>query len=66
MSRGQTNALRSLSIEAYPPKLFDLTAKEAAKRIEALARDRVRRLVLTIPAFARFIVALSPRSAAGA
>ena len=41
MSRGQANALRSLSIEAYQPKLFeeDLTAKEAAKRIEALRRE---------------------------
>jgi hypothetical protein len=38
MSRGQANALRSPSIEAYQPKLFeeDLTAKEAAKRNEAL------------------------------
>jgi hypothetical protein len=38
MSRGHANALRSLSIEAYRPQLFeeDLTAKEAAKRIEAL------------------------------
>ena len=41
MSRGQANALRSLSIEAYQPKLFeeDLTAKEAAKRIDALRRE---------------------------
>jgi hypothetical protein len=41
MSRGQANALRSLSVEAYQPKLFekDLTAKEAAKRIEALRRE---------------------------
>jgi hypothetical protein len=31
MSRGQANTLRSLSVEAYQPKLFeeDLTAKEA-------------------------------------
>ena len=41
MSRGQANALRSLSIEAYQPKLFeeDLTAKEAATRIEALQQE---------------------------
>ena len=41
MSRGQANALRSLSTEAYQPKLFeeDLTAKEAARRIEALQRE---------------------------
>ena len=41
MSRGQANALRSLSIEAYQPQLFeeDLTAKEAAKRIEVLRRE---------------------------
>jgi hypothetical protein len=41
MSRGQANALRSLLTEAYQPKLFeeDLTAKEAAKRIEALQRE---------------------------
>ena len=33
--------LRSLSTEAYQPKLFgeDLTAKEAVKRIEALRRE---------------------------
>jgi hypothetical protein len=41
MSRGQANALRSLSIEAYQPKLFEeeLTAKEAAKRIDSLRRE---------------------------
>jgi hypothetical protein len=41
MSRGQANTLRSLSVEAYQPKLFeeDLTAKEAARRIEALQRE---------------------------
>jgi hypothetical protein len=35
------NALWSLSIEAYQPKLFEegLTAKETAKRIEALRRE---------------------------
>ena len=40
-SRGQVNALWSLSIEAYQPKLFEegLTAKETAKRIEALRRE---------------------------
>ena len=39
--RAQANALRSLAIEAYQPKLFeeDLTAKEAATRIEALRRE---------------------------
>jgi hypothetical protein len=38
VSRGQANTLRSLSAEAYQPKLFeeDLTAEEAAKRIETL------------------------------
>ena len=41
MSRGQANTLRSLSIEAYQPKQFaeDLTAEEAAKRIDALRRE---------------------------
>ena len=41
MSQGQANTLRSLSTEAYQPKLFeeDLTVKEAAKRIEALRRE---------------------------
>ena len=51
MDRGQANALRSLSIEAYQPKLFeeDLTAKEAAKRIEALQREiELAKLILTI------------------
>ena len=41
MSRGQANTLRSLSTEAYQTKQFqeDLTAKEAAKRIETLRRE---------------------------
>jgi hypothetical protein len=41
MTRGQANTLRSLSTEAYQPKLFaeDLTAEEAAKRIEALRQE---------------------------
>ena len=41
MNRSQAKALRSLSVEAYQPKLFeeDLTAKEAARRIEALQRE---------------------------
>jgi hypothetical protein len=39
--RAQANALRSLAIEAYQPKLFeeDVTAKEAAKRIGALRQE---------------------------
>ena len=41
MSRVQANTLRSLSIEAYHPKQFagDLTAEEAARRIEALRQE---------------------------
>ena len=41
MSQGQASTLRSLATEAYQPKLFgdDLTAKEAAKRIQALRRE---------------------------
>ena len=41
MSRGQAQALRSLAIEAYQPKQFaeDLTAEEAARRIEALRQE---------------------------
>ena len=38
MTRNQAEMLRSLSIEAYQPKQFaeDLSAAEAARRIEAL------------------------------
>jgi hypothetical protein len=38
MSRGQAATLRTLSVEAYQPKLFDqkLTREEADRRIEAL------------------------------
>ncbi|MBX9649582.1 MAG: DUF3072 domain-containing protein [Xanthobacteraceae bacterium] len=41
MSRGQASTLRLLSIEAYQPKQFeeDLTAEEAARRIEALRQE---------------------------
>jgi DUF3072 family protein len=41
MSHGQASTLRSLSIEAYQPKQFseDLTAEEAARRIEALRQE---------------------------
>ena len=41
MTRGQAEMLRSLSIEAYQPKQFaeDLSAAEAARRIEALRRE---------------------------
>jgi hypothetical protein len=41
MSRGQASTLRSLSIEAYQPKQFaeDLTAEEAARRIDALRQE---------------------------
>ena len=41
MTRGQADTLRALSIEAYQPKQFadDLTADEAAARIEALQRE---------------------------
>jgi hypothetical protein len=41
MTRGQADVLRALSIEAYQPKQFaeDLTADEAALRIEALRRE---------------------------
>jgi len=41
MSRGQASTLRSLAIEAYQLKQFseDLTAEEAAKRIEALRQE---------------------------
>jgi hypothetical protein len=41
MTRGQVEVLRSLSIEAYQPKQFaeDLSAAEAARRIEALRRE---------------------------
>ncbi len=42
MTRNQADTLRSLSIEAYQPKLFaeGLSAPEAAKRINAL-RDEI-------------------------
>ena len=38
---GALEVLRSLSIEAYQPKLFaeDLSAEEAARRIEALRQE---------------------------
>ena len=41
MTRSQAEMLRSLSIEAYQPKQFaeDLSAAEAARRIEALRRE---------------------------
>jgi hypothetical protein len=41
MSRGQANTLRSLAIEAYQPRQFaeDLTAEEAARRIDALRQE---------------------------
>ena len=41
MTRNQAEMLRSLSIEAYQPKQFaeDLSAAEAARRIEALRRE---------------------------
>jgi Protein of unknown function (DUF3072) len=41
MTRGQVEMLRSLSIEAYQPKQFaeDLSAAEAARRIDALRRE---------------------------
>jgi Protein of unknown function (DUF3072) len=41
MSRGQAATLRTLSIEAYQPKLFDekLTREEADRRIEALRQE---------------------------
>ena len=41
MSRGQANTLRSLAIEAYQPRQFaeNLTAEEAARRIEALRQE---------------------------
>jgi len=41
MTRGQADTLRALSIETYQPKQFaeDLTADEAAMRIEALQRE---------------------------
>jgi hypothetical protein len=41
MTRGQADMLRALSVEAYQPKQFadDLTADEAASRIEALQRE---------------------------
>jgi hypothetical protein len=41
MSRGQAVTLRSLSIETYQPKQFaeNLTAEQAARRIEALREE---------------------------
>jgi hypothetical protein len=41
MNEYQATTLRKLSIEAYQPKLFEeaLSAKEAARRIEALKRE---------------------------
>jgi hypothetical protein len=41
MSRGQANTLRSLAIETYQPRQFaeNLTAEEAARRIEALRQE---------------------------
>jgi hypothetical protein len=41
MSCGQANTLRSLAIEAYQPRQFaeNLTAEEAARRIEALRQE---------------------------
>jgi len=41
MTRNQAEILRSLSIEAYQPRQFaeDLSAAEAARRIEALRRE---------------------------
>jgi Protein of unknown function (DUF3072) len=41
MTRSQAEMLRSLSIEAYQPRQFaeDLSAAEAARRIEALRRE---------------------------
>jgi hypothetical protein len=41
MTQGQSDLLRALSVEAYQPKQFaeDLTADEAAARIEALRQE---------------------------
>ena len=41
MSRGQAATLRTLSVEAYQPKLFkkNLTVEEADRRIEALREE---------------------------
>ena len=41
MTKSQAEMLRSLSIEAYQPKQFeeDLSASEAARRIDALRRE---------------------------
>jgi Protein of unknown function (DUF3072) len=41
MSRGQAATLRTLSVEAYQPKLFqeNLTREEADRRIEALRQE---------------------------
>jgi hypothetical protein len=41
MSRGQAATLRTLSVEAYQPKLFEekLTREEADRRIETLRQE---------------------------
>jgi Protein of unknown function (DUF3072) len=41
MSQGQAATLRTLSVEAYQPKLFEenLTREEADRRIEALRQE---------------------------
>jgi hypothetical protein len=41
MSRGQAVTLRTLSVDAYQPRLFDenLTREEADRRIEALRQE---------------------------
>jgi Protein of unknown function (DUF3072) len=41
MTRSQAETLRSLSTEAYQPRQFaeDLSAAEAARRIDALRRE---------------------------
>jgi hypothetical protein len=41
MSRGQAATLRTLSVEAYQPKLFEenLSREEADRRIEALRQE---------------------------
>jgi hypothetical protein len=49
MSRGQAATLRTLSVEAYQPKLFDekLTREEADRRIEATSGNCAGQLVLS-------------------
>jgi Protein of unknown function (DUF3072) len=41
MNRGKAATLRTLSVEAYQPKLFEnnLTREEADRRIEALRQE---------------------------